>query len=82
MTTGMSGEEAEREPWHEERQDMRTASAILISGESETCDEINLIQVPIMSCLVQLYRVVYVHICTNISHHRFEKIAMHQVRKL
>ena len=30
VTTGISGEEAEREPWHEERQDMCTASAILI----------------------------------------------------
>ena len=32
VTTGISGEEAEREPWHEERQDMCTASPILISG--------------------------------------------------
>ena len=32
VTTGISGEEAKREPWHEERQDMCTASAILVSG--------------------------------------------------
>ena len=41
VTTGMSGEEAEREPWQEERQDMCNASAILIS---ETNDEIDLVK--------------------------------------
>jgi len=34
VTTGISGEEEEREPWQEERQDLCSASAILISGVS------------------------------------------------
>ena len=51
VTTGMSGEEAEREPWHEDRQDLCTASAILLSGESETNGEHDLFQVPIIRSL-------------------------------
>ena len=51
VTTGISWEEEEeREPWQEERQDLCTASAILISGESETRDGIDLIRVPNFCC--------------------------------
>ena len=50
VTTGIEGEEEEREPWQEERQDLCTASAILISGGSEMRDSIDLIEVPNLSC--------------------------------
>ena len=59
VTTGMSGEEAEREPWHEDRQDLCTASAILLSGESETNGEHDLFQVPIISSLGKALQSTY-----------------------
>ena len=45
VTTGISGEEEEREPWQEEMQDLCTSSAILISDESETRDGIDFVRV-------------------------------------